>query len=119
MRHYDTGKGYPKAIVALLVLAAVAYVGTKVVPIYIANYEMQDFIRQLSVQMSARGGATVEMVQNAVLSKAQDLGLPMTRENVKVRIAGSVSVALDYQVPVDLKVYTWVLHFTPSSENVL
>jgi hypothetical protein len=37
---------------------------------------------------------------------------------VKVEAGGGrVTVSLDYTVPVDLKVYTLNLHFTPSAEN--
>jgi len=118
MRRSDTGAGYGKAIVVLLFLAAVAYVGVKFIPVYVANYEMQNYIHDLAIQMSVRP-ATVEAVQNNVLSKAQDLELPITREEIKVKITTRVIIDLDYQAPIDLKVYTLVLHFTPSSENVM
>ena len=118
MRRSDAGAGYGKAIVVLLFLGVVAYVGIKFIPVYVANYEMENYIHDLAIQMSARP-TTAEAIQDNVVSKAQDLGLPITKEDVKVRITTRVTIDLDYQVPIDLKVYTWVLHFAPSSENVL
>ncbi|HEY6290230.1 MAG TPA: hypothetical protein VI455_01535 [Terriglobia bacterium] len=31
--------------------------------------------------------------------------------------ADRVKINVDYTVPVDLKVYTWSIHFTPSAES--
>ncbi|MBI1939884.1 MAG: hypothetical protein HYS33_00090 [Acidobacteria bacterium] len=46
------------------------------------------------------------------------MDLPIAREDVKVSVTSSgVTIDLDYTVPVDLQVYTWVLHFTPSASN--
>jgi hypothetical protein len=118
MRRSDTGKGYGKLLVSVLVLGVIGFCAAKIVPVYIANYKLEDYIRALAVQMSAKPSPP-DVILDDVLSKAQDLELPVTKENVKVRIATRVTIELDYQVPIDLKVYTLVLHFAPSSENVL
>jgi hypothetical protein len=118
MRRSDTGKGYGKLLFSLLVLGIIGFCAAKVVPVYVANYKLQDYIKALAVQMSARP-SPADVILNDVLSKAQDLELPVTKENVKVRMATRVIIDVDYQVPVDLKVYILVLHFAPSSENVL
>jgi hypothetical protein len=52
-----------------------------------------------------------------VVAYAQDHGVPLAADNVKVTISSRVSINLDYTVPVDLIVYTLKLHFTPSAEN--
>jgi len=39
-------------------------------------------------------------------------------EDVKVDVGGGrVAVSVDYTVPVDFKVYTLALHFSPAAEN--
>ncbi len=48
---------------------------------------------------------------------AQDHGVPVTADDVTVTVTSRISISLDYSVPVDLKVYTLMLHFTPSAEN--
>jgi hypothetical protein len=52
-----------------------------------------------------------------VVAYAQDLGLPITPENVKVSVSSRVTIDVDYTVPIDLSVYTLQLHFTPSAED--
>ncbi len=117
MRHTASGKGYGKLIFTLLVLGAIGFVAAKTVPIYVHNYELQDFIRQLAIRATV-DRTSAEAVQNNVLSQAEELELPIARRDVKVVVnSNGVSIELDYTVPVDLKFYTLVLHFTPSATN--
>ena len=118
-RPSDSGVGSLRALFALLVLGAVVYVAVKTVPIYVNNYEVQDYIRQLAIKSSVER-VKPEAIQDQVTAHAVEKDLPVTRDDVKVTInSGKVRIDMDYTVPVDLKVYTWPLHFTPSSEDVL
>ena len=116
MRHTDRGAGYGKLIFALLIISAVAYCAIKIVPVYVSNYELNDKIRQLAVQATV-DHSSAQGVQDRVVDYAKGLGLPVARENVTVQVGTVVTINLDYNVPVDLKVYTLNLHFTPSAEN--
>lgn len=116
MRRRDQGKGTLKAIFATLVVAVTFYAGIKIVPVFLHNYELQDFLRDLAIQATVQR-SSAEAIQNAVVAKAQDLDLPVTRDNVKATPGNKVTIDVDYKVPVDLKVYTMVLHFTPSAVN--
>lgn len=116
MRHSDRGAGYGKLIFALLVIAVVAYCAVKIVPIYVANYELNDKVRQLAIQATV-DHSSAQAVQDRVLDYAKDLGLPINRKDVTVQVGNLVTISIDYTVPVDLKVYTLNLHFTPSAEN--
>ena len=118
-RPSDSGAGTLKIIFVLLVLGAVAYVAVKLIPIYVNNYEVQDYIRQLAIKASVQR-VKPEAIQEEVTAHAVEQDLPVTRDNVKVTInGGKVRIDMDYNVLVDLKVYTLPLHFTPSSEDVL
>ena len=82
------------------------------------NFQLQDHIRQLSIQLAVRSKpATPDEIRDEVVAFAHDHGVPLTADNVKVTIASRVSISLDYTVRVDLMVYTLRLHFTPSAEN--
>lgn len=117
MQHTASGRGYPKLIFTILVLGAIAYVAVKTIPIYVHNYELQDFIRQLAIRATVNR-TSAETVQNDILAEADELDLPIRRRDVKVTVnSAGVTIELDYTVPVDLKVYTWVLHFTPTATN--
>jgi hypothetical protein len=118
-RPSDSGIGSLKFIFVLLVLGTVAYVAVKTVPVYVNSYEVQDYIRQLAIKASVER-VKPEAIQDQVVAYAVEQDLPVTRDDVKVTMhGGKVRIDMDYTVPVDLKVYTLPLHFTPSSENVL
>ena len=99
-------------------LAAIIFVAIKTIPPYVNNFQLQDHIQQLSIQLAVRTRpVTADEVRDEVVAFAQDHGVPLTADDVKVTITSHVSISLDYTVPVDLKVYTLMLHFTPSAEN--
>jgi uncharacterized protein YpuA (DUF1002 family) len=59
-----------------------------------------------------------DQIRDTVFKTAQDLDIPITREQIKVLASMQmVQISVDYTVPVDLLVYRVQLHFTPSSEN--
>jgi hypothetical protein len=61
---------------------------------------------------------TEEQIRATIFKEAQDLDIPVTKEDIKVLATPSlVRISIDYTVPVDLLVYKMELHFTPSSEN--
>jgi cell division protein FtsL len=118
MRRSEEGSGRFKTLLSLAILAAIIFVAIKTLPAYVNNFELQDHIRQLSTQLAVRSKpATPDEIRDEVVAFAQDHGVPLTADNVKVTIASHVSINLDYTVPVDLMVYTLRLHFTPSAEN--
>ena len=106
-----------KAVLSLAFLAALIYFGVKTIPVYVNDYELDDYIQNQAPFWQTQHTSADEVRKN-VLAKAQDLGLPLAAEDVTVQVNPyKVTVTLDYHVPVDLKVYTLQLHFTHSSEN--
>jgi hypothetical protein len=117
MRLSESGNITFKAILSLAFLAAVVFAGFKVIPVYVNNFQLQDYL-QTQTPFWLTEHASVDGIRNNILAKAQDLDLPMAAEDVTVEAnTNRVRVSIDYHVPVDLKVYTLQLHFTPSSEN--
>lgn len=117
MRLSDSGASRIKTVISILFLIFVIYAGIKIIPIYVNNYELDDYIREQTPYWLTQR-ARPEFIQKSILDKAQDLGLPITADQVKVEAPGSiVTVNIDYTVPVDLIVYTLQLHFTPSAQN--
>ena len=103
---------------SLAILAAIIFVAAKTFPAYVNNFELQDHIRQLSIQLSVRSKpVTSDEIRDEVVAFAQDHGVPLIADDVKVSIGNRVSISVDYTVPVDLMVYNLKLHFTPSAEN--
>lgn len=117
MRATDAGKGYLKAVWVFLVLFCAGYAGYKILPVYVNNFELEGYLRdQTPYWLSNRTPS--DGVRNNILAKAQELDLPISKDQVQVEAnAARVVVSIDYTVSIDLKVYTLTLHFTPHSEN--
>jgi len=117
MRLSESGRITLKAILSLAFLAAVIFTGVKIIPVYVNDYQLHDYVEnQTPFWLTQR--APAEAIQKNVVAKAEDLGLPLAPEDVTVNAnSNRVTVSLDYHVPVDLKVYTLQLHFTYSTQN--
>ena len=114
----DKGSGAFKTFLSLLFLAAVGFSAFKIIPVYINNYELQGFLNDLVVQVTVQNPpATPEGVRNQVLAKADELELPVRRDDIQVSIGRTVRINVKYSVDVNLEVYTLTLHFSPSAEN--
>lgn len=113
--------GTIKLILILAVLAAAVYVGAELIPPYFANYEFQDTL-DTEARLGTYSTKGDDLIRDTVFRKAQDLEIPVTREEIKVQRtgnpgSGSVSIETDYTVHVDLPGYPLDLHFHPQSKN--
>ena len=113
----ESGRMTVKGFLSLAFLAAVIIAAFKIIPVYVNDYQLSDYIRnQTPFWLTQRVPA--EAIQKYVVAKAQELGLPVTAEDVTVNAnASKVSVIIDYQVPVDFKAFTLPLHFSHASGN--
>lgn len=116
MRRSDSGRATLKTLLSIVFLVVVVYAGFKIIPVYVNSYELEDYIRQQNPFWLTQR-APADAIRNNILAKAKDLDLPVEPDQVKVEVGGGVTVQLDYTVPVDLKVYTLQLHFSPSAQN--
>lgn len=111
------GEGRFKAIAITAILVFGVYAAFKLLPPYINEYQLSD-----KMQEQARFGVvnryTEEQIRDTIFKEAQDLDVPVKKEDIKVLASPSVvRISLDYTVPIDLLIYKMELHFTPSSEN--
>jgi len=111
------GEGKFKAIAYTAIVVFGVFSAFKLLPPYIAEYQLAD-----KMQDQARFGVvnhfTEEQIRETIFKEAQDLDVPIKKEDIKVLASPSVvKISLDYTVPIDLLVYKMDLHFTPSSEN--
>jgi hypothetical protein len=106
-------------IITIAILGSMLFTAIKLVPVYFANYQLQDAIESESrFALTGYPKKSVEDIRDDVYNKAQDLGVPATRDNIAVNVQnGSVSIGIDYSVPIDLKVYQFTLQFHPHADN--
>jgi Domain of unknown function (DUF4845) len=115
--HAQRGEGRFKAIAITAILVFGVFAAFKLLPPYINEYQLSD-----KMQEQARFGVvnryTEEQIRDTIFKEAQDLDVPIKKEDIKVLASPSVvRISLDYRVPIDLLIYKMELHFTPSSEN--
>ncbi len=101
--------------ITLLIFAAMVYTGYKIVPVMWANMQFRQAIEEQARQ-SCYTKDTPQEIQSLVLRQAHQLELPVQPDDITAeRIAGGVSIKVDYTVPIDLLVRTVELKFSPSA----
>jgi hypothetical protein len=115
MRLSESGRVTFKAILSLAFLAALIFACIKIIPAYVNNFQLKDYLQNQAPFWLAQH-VSEDGIRKNVLAKTQEMNLPIAAEDITVAVSAErVSVSIDYQVPVDLKVYTLRLHFTASS----
>ena len=113
--------GTVKLIFGLFVIALCVYLGAELIPVYYANYELQDLIKTEATLQTYTTKPEAE-IQDGIYKKAQDLRIPLDKNQIKVQRhgftgTGSLSIDAPYMVRVDLPGYPLDLHFDPSTSN--
>ena len=115
----DRGGSKANLLLTLLVLGAMIFAAAKIVPVYFANYQLQDSIESESrFALTGYPKKSPEDVRTDIFNKAKDLGIPAQKDAIHVAMDnGSVDIGLDYSVPIDLAVYQFTLQFHPHADN--
>jgi hypothetical protein len=115
-----------KIILGLAVLAPVVTAGWQIGSWEVANMNLQEDIRDMASQAGTHLGIVVpksdEDVRGDVVRKAKELGIELRSDQVTVRRTNPgeksiLYVAADYTVPVNMVLFSFNLHFTPSSDK--
>jgi Domain of unknown function (DUF4845) len=119
VQNREKGGAKLNLVITLVILGSLAFAGVKIVPVYFANYQMQDSMNSESrFALTGYPKKGPGDVQDDILKKAQDLGIPAKKDDIVVQMEnGSVSISLDYSVPIDLIVYQFTLQFHPHADN--
>ena len=93
------------------VLAVLALMAVRLLPIYFRNLELQRFVDDVSHRRDTPA-ASDDILRTRVLDRASQLALPVKGDNVEIqRSPDSVRIQVRYVVRVDLPMYTVDLHF--------
>jgi uncharacterized membrane protein len=97
------------------VLAILVILGVRLIPIYMHNRELQQFVED-ATHRAAAPTSSDEVVRSWVLAKAADLALPVKADDVHIqRTSETLHIEVRYAVRVDLPLYTVDLHFYPGA----
>ncbi|MHB8526600.1 MAG: DUF4845 domain-containing protein [Candidatus Acidiferrales bacterium] len=116
-RNGEQGGARIKSLIVLILLGAFVFCCVKIIPSYLANYELQDSMRQMAAYASAYRKQDSD-IRSDVEKKVKELGIPADSKDIQVSdVSGNVQISVDYTVPVDLAVYQLQLHFHPQVNN--
>ena len=113
--------GSLKLVAGIFVMVASVYLIAVLAPPFFSNYQFEDAIRT-EAQMDTYNTKSEDQIRDAIFRKAQDLDVPVSREQIKVQRSGvtgtgSISIEAPYIVHVSLPGYPVDLNFDPSSRN--
>jgi hypothetical protein len=114
----ERGEGKFKAIVYTMVLVIGVYVAIKIVPVYVAEYQLKDKMTE-QARFAMVNRYTDEQIKDLLYKVIQDLDIPAKRDDIKVTQTGrGLNIALTYTVPIDLKFYKTDMTFSPSADGI-
>lgn len=110
-----------KLVFGFFIIAATVYLGVEVIPPYMSNYQFEDAIRN-EATLNTYSMKPEEAIRDTIVKKAQDLDIPITKDQVMVKRSGPIGTGVllieaSYTVHVDLPVYPLDLRFSPSTRN--
>ena len=106
------------ALFGLALVAALIFVSLKLLPPYITNYQFQDYLDNLARTATYSPMAEADL-RKEIIKEARGYGIPLEDRQVAVQktTGSSVSIAVHYEVPVDLLARRVVLKFDPAAGN--
>ena len=110
-----------KMVFGILIIVGAVILIAALAPPYFSNYQFQDALKTES-QMTTYTTKTEDVIRDEVFKKAQDMDIPITREQIKVVRngvvgTGTVDIEASYIVHVNLPGYPVDLHFDASARN--
>jgi hypothetical protein len=116
-RHAERGEGRLKAIIYLVVLIVGVFLAFKLVPAYVADYQLKDKMTE-QARFAIVNRYTEDQIKDNIFRTIQDLDIPAKREDVKVQNTNhGIAISVTYTVPVDLVFYKTDLNFASTSEG--
>ena len=116
-RARERGGSKLNALLTLVILGAMVFAAVKIVPPEFANYQIKDSM-ETEARFAIANRKPVEEIRDDVWKKAQELGIPVKRDDIKVITNQStIEISIDYTVPIDLQVYQFHLDFHPHADN--
>lgn len=123
-RRRERGEGKFASLFILFIFAAAVYIGIKVVPAYVNNYEFQDAI-ETEARFALANRKGLDDIVTDVYKKVRELDLPIDKKDIHVRYpapeAGVASICeIDVQYTVSVEFiggYTIQLNFHPHADN--
>jgi len=123
-RNSERGAGKIAGFLFFVFLAAIGYVGYKIVPVYVNNYEFQDALES-EARFAITNRKAPDDIRNDVWRKIVELNIPVDKKDIQIKYPTSqgggpmamVDIDVPYVVEVEFPGYTLELNFHPHGDN--
>jgi YbbR domain-containing protein len=110
-----------KLVLGVAIFGLVALMCLKLIPPFFSNYEFEDSIKTEALQ-STYSTRSEEDIRTSVIKQARNYDIALTPKQVHVSRTGgfgngTLNIAADYSVPIELPGYSTTLEFHPSTQN--
>ena len=117
-RRCQRGEGRLRAITYTAILVVLVFLGIKLVPPYVAEYQLQDKMNE-QAKFAVVNRYSEDQIRDILFKVIQDLDIPATREDIKLsNTRHGVTISISYTVPVDFFIYKTNITFSPTSEGL-
>jgi hypothetical protein len=108
-RARQSGQGKFGCFLWILAFSIGLMAAVKMVPVRIAVGELTDYAAE---QAKWAGNRPAEQIQGALVNKARELELPVTKENVVIeKTGGKIRIRMTFSVPIEFPGYTYQWDF--------
>lgn len=117
----QAGEGKVGCVLWILLFAVSGLVAYKMIPVKINSAKLYDFmVEQARHEQAMRRGRSPEAIQTSIFNRAQELKLPVTKENIRVvKPHNQIVMEVTYTVPVEFPGYTYNWSFNHVVERTL
>jgi hypothetical protein len=106
-------------ILMFLVVGAIIFLAFKLLPPYINNYQMQDFLASMT-RNATYNRTSEEDLRKQVMNQARQLNIPIEPRQIQIEQTGNtVSIAMQYSITVDFLVRPGKLELAPSAGTAI
>jgi hypothetical protein len=107
-----------RMLFGLFVIAAIVYLGWKVVPAYFSNYQFEEAMDDTARMAAVDARKTPDDIRAIVFESAQSFEIPLTADEINVtRNGADVAISAEYTVHIDVPIYQFDLKFEPSTKR--
>jgi len=114
----ERGEGQFGCLVGLVILLIVGLIAYKMIPIKVKAADLRETIVDES---KSAGQHHDPQIRKQILTKAEQLGLPVSDNDVNIKRSGgnigNIQISVHYTVPVEFPGFTYQWHFSVETDN--
>ena len=105
----NRGEGKLGLLIAIIVVAAAIFAGSKFLPVYVASYDLKDTLRR---EVQGASLKSDKAIVATILAKSKELKLPIGPKNIEAkRTNAKFTLRIHFTKDLDLALFTYTFRF--------